>query len=417
MLVLVHVLEILPAGRRRLATVFRDHEHEHEHGGRGGLYNTQVRDNLNSRRFLPSLAVLLFAAGCASAPGRVSTISGEEFQRLSLELSEPPGYFDTDNLISNETSYQHVVPRLLEIDARDAAYLGVGPDQNFTYIAALRPRLALIIDIRRDNLLQHLFFKQLFEMAETPAQFLGLLLGKPPPESFDPSRYEEEFPRLLAEWSAAPGDLAAFEGRFEEIWSGLRSSFPRLVEPSDHSTVYGMARSFFEEGLELRFRSHGRPPRAIYPTLGRLLLETDLDGRRHNYLSSRQLYDAVRAMQLDNRIIPVVGDLGGEKTLRAIADYLRRQNCPVAAFYTSNVEFYLFSDGTFGRYASNVGRFPLLPGAVIVRSYFNYWREPHPESAPGYPMASLVQSMRDFVEMAASATDYQELVGASVVGR
>ena len=45
------------------------------------------------------------------------------------------------------------------------AYIGVGPDQNFSYIARIRPSVAYIIDIRRDNLLLHLLFKALFARA------------------------------------------------------------------------------------------------------------------------------------------------------------------------------------------------------------------------------------------------------------
>ena len=44
-------------------------------------------------------------------------------------------------------------------------YIGVGPDQNFSYIAHVRPSVAVIVDIRRDNLLLHLLFKALFESA------------------------------------------------------------------------------------------------------------------------------------------------------------------------------------------------------------------------------------------------------------
>jgi hypothetical protein len=34
-------------------------------------------------------------------------------------------------------------------------------DQSFSYIAAIRPAVAFMIDIRRDNLLMHLMFKAL----------------------------------------------------------------------------------------------------------------------------------------------------------------------------------------------------------------------------------------------------------------
>ena len=47
-------------------------------------------------------------------------------------------------------------------------YLGVGPEQNFTYIAALRPKMVFIVDVRRGNLHLHLMYKALFEMSTRP---------------------------------------------------------------------------------------------------------------------------------------------------------------------------------------------------------------------------------------------------------
>src|SRR5262252_6651083 len=86
-------------------------------------------------------------------------LSASEFARLIERLSEPNGYFDTDNLISNEASYLHVIGKLRRMQVTGGAYLGVGPDQNFSYIAQIRPRIAFIVDIRRDNLVEHLLFK------------------------------------------------------------------------------------------------------------------------------------------------------------------------------------------------------------------------------------------------------------------
>src|SRR5687768_12006813 len=98
-------------------------------------------------------------------------------------LSEPPGYFDTDNLISNERSYLDVMPALRALPA-GGAYIGVGPDQNFTYIAATRPAIAFIVDVRRDNLLLHLLFKALFQLSSSRPDYLSLLFGLPPPAAF-----------------------------------------------------------------------------------------------------------------------------------------------------------------------------------------------------------------------------------------
>jgi len=57
------------------------------------------------------------------------SLSPSEFATLIAELSEPEGYFDTDNLISNESTFLAIAQRLRTLP-RGGVYLGVGPDQN-----------------------------------------------------------------------------------------------------------------------------------------------------------------------------------------------------------------------------------------------------------------------------------------------
>jgi hypothetical protein len=99
-------------------------------------------------------------------------IPAAEFARLITDYSEEGGYFRSDNFVSNETSYLHIIDRLKELGASGGAYIGVGPEQNFTYIAKIRPRIAFIVDIRRQAIIQHLMFKAIFHHAGTRARFL-----------------------------------------------------------------------------------------------------------------------------------------------------------------------------------------------------------------------------------------------------
>src|SRR6185503_16574671 len=80
-----------------------------------------------------------------------------------------------------ERSYLDVVPALKAAGVAGGAYIGVGPDQNFSYIAQVRPAIAFIVDIRRDNLLLHLLFKALFTSAQNRVEYVSLLTGRPPP--------------------------------------------------------------------------------------------------------------------------------------------------------------------------------------------------------------------------------------------
>ena len=106
-------------------------------------------------------------------------LSDRAFWKMVVDFSEPDGFFRSDNFISNETTYQEVIPELKKRVSPNGVYLGVGPDQNFTYISALRPRMAFIVDIRRQNMLQHLMYKAIIEMSDDRADFMSRLFRAP----------------------------------------------------------------------------------------------------------------------------------------------------------------------------------------------------------------------------------------------
>src|SRR4029077_12774239 len=87
-----------------------------------------------------------------------------------------------DNLTSNETGFLHVVTDLVARTKPGEVYLGVGPEQNYTYIAATRPAMAIIFDIRRGNLLLQLMYKAIFELTKDRAGFVSMLFSRPRPE-------------------------------------------------------------------------------------------------------------------------------------------------------------------------------------------------------------------------------------------
>lgn len=128
-------------------------------------------------RLLASLLPLVLIS--AHAPQETA------FGALVNRLSEPGGYFDSDNLVSNETSYLHVLGALRREGVRGGAYLGVGPEQNFSYLAEIEPAIAFIVDIRRDNLLLHLLLKAIFAAAHNRLDYLALLYGRPPPPDLE----------------------------------------------------------------------------------------------------------------------------------------------------------------------------------------------------------------------------------------
>ena len=115
---------------------------------------------------------LLFVRSSARAQGVPEAIGDQDFWRTVTEFSEPGGAFPRE-FMSNEDSAQFVIPTLKETTRPSGVYIGVGAEQNFTYIAALRPRIAFVVDIRRDNMLQHLMYKALFELSADRADFVS----------------------------------------------------------------------------------------------------------------------------------------------------------------------------------------------------------------------------------------------------
>src|SRR5438128_1295919 len=119
---------------------------------------------------------VLAAAGCARRSAVPAALSDREFWSLIEALSEPPGRFTvSDNLLSNEP---HVAENLRQLPRSGGVYIGVGPEQNFSYIERARPQLAFIVDIRRENLSLHLLYKALFDLSADRAEFVSRLFSR-----------------------------------------------------------------------------------------------------------------------------------------------------------------------------------------------------------------------------------------------
>ena len=338
-------------------------------------------------------------------------LSDSAFAALSARISEPGGYFDSDNLISNESSYLHVLGAMRRIGVTGGGYIGVGPDQNFSYIAQVRPRIAFIIDIRRDNLLQHLLFKSLFEMARNRVEYLALLTGRAMPNEAASSS-KRTVAEIVEVLEKAPPDPDQFETTRQMVRTKVkRYGIP--LTPAELETISRIHQAFFDAGLELRFTSLGRAPRPYYPTLRSLLLEHDLTGKQLSYLASEEDYQFLRSLELRNLVIPVVGNLAGEHALREIGKVMTERGEKLSALYASNVEFYLMREGSFDAFAATVRALPRDNRSVIIRSYFGGgFYGSHPQSVPGYFSTQLLQTVDTFASESAKGGygTYMDLV-------
>jgi len=355
--------------------------------------------SLVSRRLL--VGAILSALALASVASTVGS-SGKDhkqFAALSARLSEPGGYFDSDNLISNETSYLHVLNKMKDLGVSGGVYLGVGPDQNFTYIARVRPKVAIIIDIRRDNLLQHLLFKSLFARAHNRIEYMCLFFGKPFPKT---RGWEQRTIKELADYiDNTPCDAAEFERTVKATREEVQK-LGLVLSASDLETITKIQRAFFEAGLDIRYSSYNRPPRNIYPTYRELLFERDLNGNQQNYFNLEEDFQFLKKMEDQDLIIPVVGDLSGNQALKNIAQYIAEIKEKLSAFYVSNVEFYLQRQGTYDRFYANLKAIPTDNKSVLIRSYFNYYAPPHPQAEPNHYSTQLLERVDDLLKQCAS---------------
>jgi hypothetical protein len=345
------------------------------------------------------------------APLGPSGLSAPEFASLVQGLSEPGGYFHSDNFTSNETSYLHVVDALRELGVEGGAYVGVGPEQNFTYIARVRPRLAFIVDIRRQAMLQHLLYKALFQLAKDRAEFLSLLFSRPLPQSTSSERASIQ--TLLASLENTEPSAEAYSANGDLVRRLVEEDLQVPLSAQDRQQLHYVYSSFRDEGLAIGFRfgSSNWAGGRRFPDFKDLVLEHDLRGQLGHFLASEDDYQFVRGLQLQNRIVPIVGDFAGKHALSAVGDELRRRGLSVSAFYTSNVEQFLFQNGVFPAFVENVRRLPIDDKSVFIRAVPSRG-QPHPALVSGHRTVTLLQKLQVFLADydAGLHTDYRALV-------
>jgi len=345
--------------------------------------------------FVAALVVSVMSVGTTpldqTAPTRAGSLparfSDAEFWQLVDRFSEPDGYFDSDNLISNEDGFQAVVPQLMSTVRPGGVYLGVGPDQNFTYILATRAKAAFITDVRRGNLRVHLLYKALFELSPDRADFLAHLFGRRRPPGLGVGSAASE---LLTAYRRIAPDPAFQSQAARAVADRLTAGGRFPLRPDDLPAIAAIHSEFVAAGPDLRFVSSRGGN--WYPTFMDLQVATDRRGFAHGYLATETNYARLRDMERANLIVPVVGNFGGTRALREIGRYLKTNGETVSVFYTSNVERYLFSDGLWDDFVANMAALPIDPSSTLVRSCFDSC-----SSAGDSRAVTLLDSMKDLV--------------------
>jgi hypothetical protein len=309
----------------------------------------------------------------AARTGLPVQLSDEAFWRIIETFSEPSGYFNSENLVSNEDTFQSVIPALVETVGPGDVYIGVGPDQNFTYIAAIDPGMSFIPDLRRGNLHVHLMYKALFELSADRAEFVARLFSRPRPADLGQASTARDL--FLAYQKVAP-DSRFHDANRRAILEQLTVRRKFRLQGGDEAGIAYAYSQFFAGGPAMTFVSSAGGRNRSYPTFETLQLAADAAGVTHGYLASEAAFQRVKSQQERNLVIPVVGNFAGAKALPAIAAYVREHDAKVTAFYTSNVELYLFQDKLWDQFRANVARLPIDATSTFIRSCFNTCSSP-----------------------------------------
>jgi hypothetical protein len=305
-------------------------------------------------------ALVLATLSPGGAGGVPVRISDAGFWHMVSDFSEAGGTFAFENLVSNEVTFQQVIPALKQKATPRGAYLGVGPEQNFTYIAALRPSVAFIIDIRRQNMMELLIYKAIFEMSVDRADFISRLFSRRRAVGVTETSTADA---LFQAFGQTSPDTRRFEQNLKAIKDRLVQFHRFPLSIADQNAIDHVYRALFVGGPEITYAFRGGSD-----TYVSLMTAADRRGKNWSYLASESNFRLVRELQRRNLIVPLVGDFAGPKVIPAVARYLREHDATVSAFYTSNVEEYIRSPlGNYSRFCASVAALPVDAASTFIR--------------------------------------------------
>src|SRR5437773_101062 len=244
-------------------------------------------------------------------------LADDAYWKMISDFSEQSGSFRFEYM-SNELQFQYVIPRLKENRKPGGVYLGVGPEQNFTYIAALQPKIAFICDIRRQNMIEHLIYKAIFEMSSDRADFLTRLFSRKPTAALNEKSTAKQM--FQAFRTAAP-DPGMFRENLQAIKNRLLRDHRFQLTRTDQESVDFIFKIFFDTENVFGYST------SIFggygATYAELMAATDEQGQARSYLATEENFRTVQDLERRNLIVPVVGDFAGARTLRSIGRYMK----------------------------------------------------------------------------------------------
>jgi len=336
---------------------------------------------------LTAAALILFLTGIdrlvpygtAAEPAVPSQLTDQQFWNLSRDSSEADGVFRSDNLLSNETTFQFVIPDVLKAAKQGRVYMGVGPEQNFTYMAALKPSMAVIIDIRHGNLDVQLMYKALFELSKDRAEFVSRLFSRKRPAGLTAKSTVDE---IFSAFLKADGSKDLYEENLKAVNDLLVKKHGFPLTDGDLEGIRWAMSNYYQFGPSISYNSSlsANVPPSIVGAIGgnrggnngvtyaSLMMSNDGNGESRSFLASEENFAFLKDLESRNMVVPVVGDFGGDKAIRAVGTYLKGAGAMVSAFYLSNVEQFLNQDGKWDKFCASVASLPIDETSMFIRS-------------------------------------------------
>ena len=353
-------------------------------------------------RRIASLGMFVLVFGLLTTTPRAADtipaqITDAEFWKMIGEFSERDGDFSVMSIItSNEVDYQTVIPDLKKAVKPGGVYIGVGPEQNFTYMSAMRSKIGFVIDIRRDNMLEHLMYKALFEISRDRVDFISRLFARRPAGTIPNSNARA----IMAAFANSKVDTMLYRDTLRAIEAQLQTSHNFPISSSDLKRIEYLYNTFSMQGVlsfssSLSFKS---------PGYTYLMTTDDRNGTNWSFLASEANFQFIQELQRKNLIIPLVGDFAGPKAIRAVGQYLKDHGSTAALFYLSNVEYYISppraAQRTWETYCRNIAFLPADANSMVIR-FDPYNMTRHPEqtiaSLPELIRAIQANSIPDYV--------------------
>jgi hypothetical protein len=163
-------------------------------------------------------------------------------------------------------------------------------------------------------------------------------------------------------------DSALHQRNLAAVRNHLVKQHGLALSPEDLTGIDYVYNIFYSAGPRIDY-SYPSSSNGWTPTYADLMVAKDGAGVQRSFLSTEARYRFIKDLQTRNLIVPIVGDFGGPKAIRAVGAYVKEHGATVSAIYASNVEQYLFQSGdAWRRYYESVATLPLDSTSTFIRS-------------------------------------------------